>query len=223
MPSDYWSKAVAERAGGSPGFLARLGETWPARLAKSAYGAFTLPGDVYAGRADPMSDEGIGRAADLAGMVMGGAYGAAPAGSLGMAGARRLGPADFERMLAEQRGREAAAAIPVGPETIASAAVKYGDRVFTGRSHREAGRAALESGLPLNDMPFEGAGFITSKGRFVSREETARLAEQSGQSNSAMRIAGRATAQDFNVPEAFRDDIQRPSLGSLLSLLKGGN
>lgn len=63
-------------------------ETWPARAAKSALEALMLPGDVYAGRVDPMSDEGIGKAADLAGLVMGGAYGMAPAGSVGVAGAR---------------------------------------------------------------------------------------------------------------------------------------
>lgn len=53
--------------------LANLGQallqTWPARLAKSVYSAVTLPGDVYAGKVDPLSDQGIGRAADLAGLV----------------------------------------------------------------------------------------------------------------------------------------------------------
>lgn len=33
----------------------KLGETWPAKLAKSLYGAATLPGDVYAGLVDPNS------------------------------------------------------------------------------------------------------------------------------------------------------------------------
>lgn len=35
-------------------------------LAKSLKGAVTLPGDVYAGRVDPMSDEAIGRSFDMA-------------------------------------------------------------------------------------------------------------------------------------------------------------
>lgn len=37
-----------------------------ADIAKTIYGAVTLPGDVYAGKVDPRSDEAIGRAAELA-------------------------------------------------------------------------------------------------------------------------------------------------------------
>ena len=55
-----------------------LGQTWPAQMVKSAVSAMALPGDVYAGRVDPNSDEAIGRAADLAGLLTFGA-GAAPA------------------------------------------------------------------------------------------------------------------------------------------------
>lgn len=69
--------------------LGKLGETWPARMAKSAYGAATLPGDVYAGRTDPTSDEAIGRAADLAGMIMGGTFSGAPAGAVGAGPVRK--------------------------------------------------------------------------------------------------------------------------------------
>lgn len=58
--------------------LDAIGGTWPAQMAKSAWGAFTLPGDVYAGRVDPLSDEAVQRSADLAGMVTLGA-GAIPA------------------------------------------------------------------------------------------------------------------------------------------------
>lgn len=43
-----------------------LMDTWPARLAKTIYSAVTLPGDVYAGKVDPLSQEAIGRAADTA-------------------------------------------------------------------------------------------------------------------------------------------------------------
>lgn len=46
-----------------------LGDTWPARLAKSIYSAVTLPGDVYQGNVDPGSDEAIRRSFDLAGVV----------------------------------------------------------------------------------------------------------------------------------------------------------
>ena len=43
-----------------------LADTWPARLAKSVWGGMTLPGDVYQGKVDPLSDEGIERSFDLA-------------------------------------------------------------------------------------------------------------------------------------------------------------
>lgn len=45
------------------------GGWWPERMAQAAWGGLTLPGDVAAGRVDPWSDEGIGRAAELAGAV----------------------------------------------------------------------------------------------------------------------------------------------------------
>lgn len=53
-------------------------QSWPAKAAQSLWSAAQLPGDVYAGRTNPMSDEAIGRAADLAGAVTLGA-GAIPA------------------------------------------------------------------------------------------------------------------------------------------------
>jgi len=74
-------------------------QSWPAELAKSAYGAATLPGDVYAGKVNPMSDEAVGRSAELAGLMTMGA-GAMPAGRNEM----RMGikayhgsPHDFDR------------------------------------------------------------------------------------------------------------------------------
>lgn len=63
-----------------------LGQTWPARLAKDAYKAVTLPGDVYQGNVSTWGDDGrtnpdvIGRASDLAGFVTLGA-GGIPAGA----------------------------------------------------------------------------------------------------------------------------------------------
>lgn len=97
-PSNPIQTAIAE-AGTNPiqaalrdppveqGLFAQLlglpwGETWPARMAQSAWQAFTLPGDVYAGRVDPNSMASIGRATDLAGFAaLGGT--AAPRGALG--------------------------------------------------------------------------------------------------------------------------------------------
>ena len=73
-----------------PGLFDMLGQTWPARMAKSAWEAAKLPGDVYAGRVDPLSDEGIGRAADLGGLVMGGSFAGAPAGAVGAGPVKRI-------------------------------------------------------------------------------------------------------------------------------------
>jgi hypothetical protein len=81
-------------------------ETWPAKAAKSALEALMLPGQVAGGQlstqpsqAGMWSDvdearsqatqQGIGnRAVDLAGLLMGGTYGAAPAGAIGMSGGK---------------------------------------------------------------------------------------------------------------------------------------
>lgn len=61
-------------------------DTWPVKLAESAFNAAKLPGDVYGGRVDPLSDEGIKRATDLAGF-------ATPAGPMfARAGAEAAAP-----------------------------------------------------------------------------------------------------------------------------------
>jgi hypothetical protein len=72
------------------GILNRLlTETWPGRAAKSALEALMLPGNVYQGNISMTGPDGrtnpevIGQSADLAGLMMGGSYGAAPAGVLG--------------------------------------------------------------------------------------------------------------------------------------------
>lgn len=73
----------------------RLLQTWPAEAVRAAYEAVTLPGDVYAGRVDPMSDEGIGRAAELAGLVtLGSAAMPAPRGAVTMGAPRRIDDID---------------------------------------------------------------------------------------------------------------------------------
>lgn len=87
-----------------------LGETWPAKLVKSALSAAALPGDVYSGRT-PMvpgsvPDEAvIGRATDLAGLVMGGTGFGAPAGAFGSGPVRRAAalPMDDASRMARAR------------------------------------------------------------------------------------------------------------------------
>jgi hypothetical protein len=81
-----------------------LGQTWPAQAAKDAINGLKLPGDVYAGRVDPMSDEAIGRAFDLTGTLASQAPVAAQAGAFGIFGGRmaKTAPrdklAEFERL-----------------------------------------------------------------------------------------------------------------------------
>jgi hypothetical protein len=58
-------------------------QTWPVKMAQEAWGAATLPGDVYAGRVDPNSEEALSRTLDLAGMVTLGGYGQVPKGAIG--------------------------------------------------------------------------------------------------------------------------------------------
>jgi hypothetical protein len=60
-------------------FIGLLGETLPGQIVRELYGAVTLPGDVYAGKVDPRSDEAIKRSFDLAGALTMGA-GVVPAG-----------------------------------------------------------------------------------------------------------------------------------------------
>lgn len=50
-------------------------QTWPEKAVNTIIAAFKLPGDVYQGKEDPMSDKGIGRAAELAGALI---FGPAP-------------------------------------------------------------------------------------------------------------------------------------------------
>jgi hypothetical protein len=62
-----------------------LGQSWPARMGRDAYQAARLPGDVWQGNVSMTGPDGrtnpevINRSADLAGLVTGGSYAAAPA------------------------------------------------------------------------------------------------------------------------------------------------
>ena len=73
-PSGLPSGFVMDGAGPAPHQFG-LGDTWPARLAKSIYGAVTLPGDVYQGKVSIVGPDGhtnpevIDRSADLASLA----------------------------------------------------------------------------------------------------------------------------------------------------------
>jgi hypothetical protein len=99
MASDLYQADQRRAQDYRAGIKEAILQSWPAELAKSAYGAVTLPGDVYAGKVNPMSDEAVGRSAELAGLMTLGA-GAVPAGRNEM----RMGikayhgsPHDFDR------------------------------------------------------------------------------------------------------------------------------
>ncbi|MGU3496106.1 hypothetical protein ACLBXM_18850 [Xanthobacteraceae bacterium A53D] len=49
-----------------------MNDSIPAKMVQSAWSGVTLPGDVYAGRVDPLSDEAVARSAELAGTMGGG-------------------------------------------------------------------------------------------------------------------------------------------------------
>ena len=66
-------------------FTEKLGETSWGHLAKDVYSAVTLPGDVYAGKVDPMSPEGMDRARSAAMFMTPGSV--AMRGGEGVAGA----------------------------------------------------------------------------------------------------------------------------------------
>ena len=62
-------------------------------IPKSIYSGATLPGDVVTGKVDPMSDEGIKRTTDLAGIAMTGSFGGTkPAGALASGASREAEP-----------------------------------------------------------------------------------------------------------------------------------
>lgn len=74
----------------APSFMDKLAQTWPARLAKDAFAALTLPGDVYQGKVSMWGEDGrtnpevINRSADLTGLL---ASGGLPIAERGVAGA----------------------------------------------------------------------------------------------------------------------------------------
>lgn len=157
-------------------------QTWPARLAQGLYDAAKLPGDVYAGRITPNDPDYYRRAFDLASGLIGSGTPFAEAGALGMSGGRRLGKSDYDLLLNKQRISDARAAVKTGPETIKLAAVMdQRGNVYEAAVHNSARQLARTANKSIEPDSILADGFTTSKGRFVSREEAARIAENSGQ------------------------------------------
>ncbi len=69
------------------------------------------------------------------------------------------------------------------PESVKEAAISIGGVVFTGRMHFEAYDKARAE-MPLMVEKFADKiidGYVTSTGRFVTRDEAGKIAESSGQ------------------------------------------
>lgn len=164
-----------------PDFYEALARTWPVRVARSAYDALRLPGDLGTGRfaVEPeesglwseidewrarLADEAVrDRATDLAGLAMLGATGA-PRGALGSGPVRPRRKAEPLPMDEASRMQRAdamgfrrdmpleASRAPQG-ETIAEAALNVEGRIFTGRTHSDAIRDAERTlGIPFEQM-----------------------------------------------------------------------
>ncbi len=197
-----------------PDFYDAFSGAWPARMARAAYDALRLPGDVFAGRfavrpeedgqwseADEyrarIADETIrSRATDLAGLAMLGASGA-PRGALGSGPVRRRKaelPMDEASRLsrADDMGFRRDMPLKAGRapqgETVGPAALSLEGRIFTGRTHSDAmSKAERTLGMPFEAMR-QGPivdGFVTSAGRYVSRWEAEEIARRARQGEAS--------------------------------------
>jgi hypothetical protein len=143
MASDLYQADQRRAQDYRAGIKEAILQSWPAELAKSAYGAVTLPGDVYAGKVNPMSDEAVGRAAEFAGLMTLGA-GGIPAGKNEM----RMGikayhgsPHDFDRFDMSKIGTgEGAQAYGHG--------LYFADKEALAKSYRDALTPAVNAQKP---------------------------------------------------------------------------
>ena len=66
-------------------------------------------------------------------------------------------------------------------EIIICAAIKTrSGKVFRGHRHSDAIKAAHEDGWTMQDLSFADQGFVTSKNRYVTREEGRKLQDAAG-------------------------------------------
>lgn len=167
------------------------------QMAGAAVNAAALPGDVYAGRVDPLSDEGIGRATDLAGLVTLGS-GVVPAKPNTLRAGAKIGkekpalPMDEASRVA--RAKEmgfrpdmpiAYSTAPAGEKVGAAAVQMLDGTVFTGSPlHVNAiEEAAKVLGLAEDDVwsQIASTGFVTTGGRYIARPEAGWIAERMAQ------------------------------------------
>ncbi|GAB2178710.1 hypothetical protein [Dongia sp. agr-C8] len=88
------------------------------------------------------------------------------------------------------------------PETLKAAALKVGDRVFTGQTHADAFDAAIAAGISEDALGLANrdSGFVTSTGRYVGREDALSIAQESGQ--KYRRVGNSVTSQGTTAPTA---------------------
>lgn len=125
-----------------------LGDTWPARIAKSIYSAVTLPGDVAQGNVSMTGEDGhtnpevIGRSAELAGV-------ASP-----MSPAARIGVG----FMGVPKSAPPAAAAPVAGDLVAASdrLAASGNPVDVPRALASDSMVAQRTGQAVRNIPFIG-------------------------------------------------------------------
>lgn len=144
--------------------------------------AIDFPAASLRGEVDPLSDEGIGRAADAAGTV-----------TLGGGAVPRAAPRNSLR---------AGYARPTNPdmEHVTSAAIYGPDgNIYAGRMHYEIGETLPPDVADKFWSDYNPAreGFLTSTGRFVTREEADDIARASGQIDDTLTGQRSLSSEDL--------------------------
>ncbi|MEI7985584.1 MAG: hypothetical protein WCI55_08140, partial [Armatimonadota bacterium] len=104
-------------------------------------------------------------------------------------------------------------AIHWGNESVDQAAIMQGEKRYTGVSHRDI---IADNNLDPDVRDSKDSGFITSKGRFVSRAEAQRIAEHAGQVDAQPEghELHSQELQDGRKPIALVTDVKVENLGN---------
>lgn len=175
---------------GPSSFAGTMYETAKA-LPETVARAVDFPAAALRGEVDPLSDEGIGRAMDAAGTV-----------TLGGGAIPRAAPRNSLR---------AGYARPMDPdaEHITSAAIYGPDgNIYAGRMHWEIGETLPPDVAKKfwDDYRPEREGFVTSSGRFVTREEADRIAREAGQIEDTLTGQRSLSSEDLMAHSWGGDD-----------------
>lgn len=192
--ADDWVTPAAAQAAEPHKF--GIMDTWPVRIARELYKAgkefVTLPGDVYAGRVDPLSQEAIGRAASGAMLMAGPMNPAVRAGDLAIPGVLRRGPI-----------AATASEAPAAAATAAQTALDIGKPLPVGVASPNAGVRALAKAA--EQLPGVGPRLKEAVGETVTQTGE-RVGEIANELTGG--IKGRATTGAILRP-ALENVIQR--------------